>query len=140
MMGFEAFESNFLPQDSISAIIAKYASNGYIDILQEKWYGGLPCFKLGTEALAQPKPLGVDAVIGVFILLGMGMIMGLLILFLEHLFFRYSLPHLREKPKDSIWRSRNIMFFSQVCRELFREGLYLIPTSFPLFPETLQIY
>jgi hypothetical protein len=34
-----------------------------MDILQEKWYGGLPCFKLATE-IAQPQPLGVAAVTG----------------------------------------------------------------------------
>lgn len=100
-------------QDSISAVIAKYASNGYMDILQEKWYGGLPCFKLVTE-IAQPRPLGVTAVTGVFILLGVGMILGCLILLFEHLFYRYTLPILRHKPKGTIWKSRNIMFFSQV--------------------------
>ncbi|XP_056634899.1 uncharacterized protein LOC130443981 [Diorhabda sublineata] len=99
-------------KDSISAVIAKYSNNGYMDILQEKWYGGLPCFKLATE-MAQPRPLGVAAVTGVFILLGVGMALGLLILLVEHLFFRYTLPILRDKPKGSIWRSRNIMFFSQ---------------------------
>ncbi|KAG5880565.1 hypothetical protein JTB14_009935 [Gonioctena quinquepunctata] len=99
-------------KDSISAVIAKYSSNGYMDILQEKWYGGLPCFKLATD-IAQPRPLGVAAVTGVFILLGVGIALGLLILFVEHLFFRYTLPILRDKPKGSIWRSRNIMFFSQ---------------------------
>ncbi|KAJ8918548.1 hypothetical protein NQ315_013053 [Exocentrus adspersus] len=99
-------------KDSISAVIAKYSSNGYMDILQEKWYGGLPCFKLAIE-IAQPRPLGVAAVTGVFILLGVGIALGLIILLVEHLFFRYTLPILRDKPKDSIWRSRNIMFFSQ---------------------------
>ena len=57
------FADVFLWQDSISAVIAKYSSNGYMDILQEKWYGGLPCFKLATE-IAQPQPLGVAAVTG----------------------------------------------------------------------------
>ncbi|CAH1154324.1 unnamed protein product [Phaedon cochleariae] len=99
-------------KDSISAVIAKYSSNGYMDILQEKWYGGLPCFKLATD-IAQPRPLGVAAVTGVFILLGVGIALGLLILLVEHLFFRYTLPMLRDKPKGSVWRSRNIMFFSQ---------------------------
>ncbi|CAH0555037.1 unnamed protein product, partial [Brassicogethes aeneus] len=99
-------------KDSISAVIAKYSSNGYMDILQQKWYGGLPCFKLATD-IAQPRPLGVAAVTGVFILLGVGMALGLLILLVEHLFFKYTLPLLRDKPKGSIWRSRNIMFFSQ---------------------------
>ncbi|GLH10808.1 uncharacterized protein GBIM_15693, partial [Gryllus bimaculatus] len=99
-------------KDSISAVIAKYASNGYMDILQEKWYGALPCFKLQTD-MAQPRPLGVAAVAGVFILLGVGMALGCLILLFEHLFYRYTLPILRHKPKGTIWRSRNIMFFSQ---------------------------
>nr|CAD7408509.1 unnamed protein product [Timema cristinae] len=48
-------------KDSISAVIAKYSSNGYMDILQEKWYGALPCFKLATD-IAQPRPLGVASV------------------------------------------------------------------------------
>ncbi|XP_071050043.1 uncharacterized protein [Onthophagus taurus] len=99
-------------KDSISAVLAKYSSNGYMDILQEKWYGALPCFKLATE-IAQPRPLGVAAVTGVFILLGVGVILGCIILLVEHLFFKYTLPLLRDKPKGSIWRSRNIMFFSQ---------------------------
>ncbi|XP_034824305.2 uncharacterized protein [Maniola hyperantus] len=100
-------------KDSISAVIAKYSSNGYMDILTEKWYGALPCFKLSPDYGIQPKPLGVAAVAGVFILLGVGMIVGCLILVLEHLFYKYTLPVLRHQPKGTIWRSRNIMFFSQ---------------------------
>ncbi|CAK1604293.1 unnamed protein product [Parnassius mnemosyne] len=100
-------------KDSISAVIAKYSSNGYMDILTEKWYGALPCFKLSPDYGIQPKPLGVAAVAGVFLLLGVGMIVGCLILILEHLFYKYTLPILRHQPKGTIWRSRNIMFFSQ---------------------------
>nr|WRU22311.1 ionotropic receptor 12 [Paratrioza sinica] len=101
-------------KDSISAVISKYSNNGYMDILQEKWYGGLPCFKLDTDMdMAQPKPLGIAAVAGVFLLLGVGMVAGCMILCMEHLFYRYTLPILRHKPKGTIWRSRNVMFFSQ---------------------------
>ncbi|CAG2067714.1 unnamed protein product, partial [Timema podura] len=103
-------------QDSISAVIAKYSSNGYMDILQEKWYGALPCFKLATD-IAQPRPLGVASVAGVFLLLGLGMVLGCLILLFEHLFYRYTLPILRHQPKGTIWRSRNIMFFSQIFEQ-----------------------
>ncbi|XP_065352819.1 glutamate receptor ionotropic, NMDA 3A-like isoform X2 [Cloeon dipterum] len=99
-------------KDSISAVIAKYASNGYLDILQEKWYGGLPCFRLENN-MVQPRPLGVTAVAGVFLLLGLGMLVGLLILIVEHVFYRNFLPSLRSKPKGTVWRSRNVMFFSQ---------------------------
>lgn len=75
-------------------------------------YGGLPCFKLAND-MVQPRPLGVAAVAGVFILLGLGMAVGILILVVEHLFYKYTLPLLRHKPKGTIWKSRNIMFFSQ---------------------------
>lgn len=123
-------------KESISALIAKYSTNGYLDILTEKWYGGLPCFKFEAE-IVQPRPLGkylrifsdshtqsirfcficysegVAAVAGVFLLLGMGMVMGVIILIFEHWFYKFILPSLRLKPKGSVWKSRNIMFFSQ---------------------------
>lgn len=51
------FIDRFPLKDSISELIAKYSSNGYLDILTEKWYGGLPCFKLDRE-IVQPRPLG----------------------------------------------------------------------------------
>ncbi len=123
-------------KESISALIAKYSSNGYLDILTEKWYGGLPCFKFEAD-IVQPRPLGmsvfaslnlfrskslhlfpriklgVAAVAGVFLLLGLGMVLGVIILIFEHWFYKYALPTLRLKPKGTVWKSRNIMFFSQ---------------------------
>ncbi|KAG4073833.1 hypothetical protein HA402_014038 [Bradysia odoriphaga] len=103
---------DFPLKDSISALIAKYSSNGYLDILTEKWYGGLPCFKFEAD-IVQPRPLGVAAVAGVFLLLGLGMVLGVIILIFEHWFYKYALPTLRLKPKGTVWKSRNIMFFSQ---------------------------
>lgn len=102
-------------KESISALIAKYSSNGYLDILVEKWYGGLPCYREEDHIeIVMPRPLGVAAVAGVYLMLGLGMILGVLILVFEHMFFKYYLPILRHQPKGSVWRSRNIMFFSQV--------------------------
>ncbi|XP_028049301.1 uncharacterized protein LOC105834443 isoform X2 [Monomorium pharaonis] len=108
-------------KESISKVIANYTSNGVLDMLQEKWYGDLPCLngRLGMDAAfdaepgGQPRPLGVASVAGVFCLLGMGVVLGTIILVGEHLFYKYTLPRLRRKPEDSIWRSRNVMFFSQ---------------------------
>ncbi|GIX82084.1 uncharacterized protein CEXT_776161 [Caerostris extrusa] len=45
------------------------------------------------------------------LLVGVGV--GVLILVMEHVMFRYALPYLRKRPKDCIWRSPNLMFFSQ---------------------------
>lgn len=65
--------------------------------------------KLGGQA----RPLGVASVAGVFCFLGMGVVLGTIILAGEHLFYKYTLPRLRHRPENSIWRSRNVMFFSQ---------------------------
>lgn len=55
-------KKGFPLRDSISALIAKYASNGYLDILTEKWYGGLPCFKFEAD-IVQPRPLGAYSIV-----------------------------------------------------------------------------
>lgn len=68
---------------------------------------------IAFEPGGQPRPLGVASVAGVFCLLGMGVVLGTIILTGEHLFYKYTLPRLRRRPDDSIWRSRNVMFFSQ---------------------------
>ena len=89
----------------------------WIRIIKCCRYGGLPCF--GVEAgyhhdnAGQPRPLGIASVAGVFCLLGLGMVVGILILTGEHLFYKYTLPGLRHRPQSSVWRSRNVMFFSQ---------------------------
>ncbi|XP_057341527.1 uncharacterized protein LOC130678393 [Microplitis mediator] len=108
-------------QESISKVIANYTANGMLDILQEKWYGGLPCIAgqegrdavFGSGSGGHPRPLGVRSVAGVFCLLGLGIVVGGIILVGEYLFFKYTLPSLRHRPKTSIWRNRNVMFFSQ---------------------------
>lgn len=56
----------------------------------------------------------LSALAGVYLLLGMGMILGILILIFEHWFYKYTLPILRHKPNGTVWKSPNIMFFSQV--------------------------
>ena len=42
-------------QDSISALIAKYIGNGYMDYLQGKWYGQMPCFITGQQLGARVR-------------------------------------------------------------------------------------
>ena len=60
------------------------------------------------------KALGVEAVAGMFIMLGVGMAVGMLILVLELIVYKYALPYFRSQPKGTLWRSPNLMFFSQV--------------------------
>jgi hypothetical protein len=65
------------------------------------------------------QALGVDAVVGMLIMLGAAIGLGIVILFLEHLIFRRALPFWRAQPKGTLWRSPNIMFFSQVGQQEF---------------------
>ncbi|XP_023210876.1 glutamate receptor ionotropic, NMDA 3A-like [Centruroides sculpturatus] len=106
-------QKDFPLKDSISKLILKYNEFGYLDQLQKKWYGRVPCFEDSVHRLNKPLPLSIQALAGVFIMLGIGILVGIVILVLEHLVFKYALPALRKKPKDCFWRSPNLMFFSQ---------------------------
>lgn len=60
------------------------------------------------------QALGVDAVFGMLIMLGIAMLLGIVILIGEHIVYRRFLPYMRSQPKGTLWRSPNLMFFSQV--------------------------
>ncbi|XP_071448305.1 uncharacterized protein [Hetaerina americana] len=112
-----AMSKNFPLKRSITATVSEYGSNGHLDILMRRWFGPLPCFRGsvggGEDEMAAPRPLGIAAVAGVFLMLCVGVGVASIILCGEHLFYRHSLPALRKRPHDSVWRSRNLMFFSQ---------------------------
>jgi hypothetical protein len=86
---------------------------GFVDDLSAKWFGGLQCKKgPATIDTLEPRPLGLEDFAGVFVLLGIGAGLGLVILGLEHVVYR-ALPRLRQYPRTSIVHSRHVMFFSQ---------------------------
>ncbi|MPC27562.1 Glutamate receptor ionotropic, NMDA 3A [Portunus trituberculatus] len=97
----------------INTILARYLASGHLDHLKHKWYGELPCFNRISADLYKPQALEISTVGGVFLMLTLGIGVGIFLLFLEHLVYRYALPTLRTKPKESVWRNRNLMFFSQ---------------------------
>ena len=111
---FESIFDLFHLQHAISDLILEYNAYGFLDQLQRKWYGRVPCLEDSLNNLNQPNPLTIRSVAGVFIMLGCGFIVGILILLIEHVVFKYSLPDLRKKPKECFWKSPNLMFFSQV--------------------------
>ncbi|XP_022235866.1 glutamate receptor ionotropic, NMDA 3A-like, partial [Limulus polyphemus] len=106
-------QKGFPLKDAISDLILRYNEFGYIDQLQQKWYGRVPCFDSSVHSPTKPMGLSIRAVAGVFIMLLVGILVGVSILVLEHLIFRYALPTLRERPSDTVWKSPNVMFFSQ---------------------------
>ncbi|XP_064118595.1 glutamate receptor ionotropic, NMDA 3A-like [Macrobrachium nipponense] len=107
-----AMPKGFPLRVKINALLARYQSSGHLDHLKHKWYGELPCFRLSAD-IYKPQALDISTVAGVFLALTLGIGVGLIILILEHLVYRYVLPSLRTKPKESVWRNRNLMFLSQ---------------------------
>ncbi|CAG7818519.1 unnamed protein product [Allacma fusca] len=108
-----AMARGFPLRETISSLVAKYIANGYMDYLQGKWYGQMACFRSPRSQVQGARALGVDAVAGMFIMLGVGMGVGLLILVLELIVYKYALPYFRKQPRGTLWRSPNLMFFSQ---------------------------
>lgn len=79
----------------------------------------LQCMENSWDSLNKPNPLGVKALSGLFILLGCGLLVAIVLLIFEHAFYKYLLPSLRNKPRENFWRSRRVMFFSQVTKQYF---------------------
>nr|XP_046909158.1 glutamate receptor ionotropic, NMDA 2B-like isoform X1 [Dermatophagoides farinae] len=104
-------QKGFPFRESISNLILKYNEYGFLDQLHRKWYGRVHC--LESTSLSKPEPLTVRGVAGVFLMLTIGILVGIIILLAEHFTFKYLLPGLRKKPKDCFWKSPNLMFFSQ---------------------------
>ncbi|XP_051957192.1 LOW QUALITY PROTEIN: glutamate receptor ionotropic, NMDA 3B [Xyrauchen texanus] len=96
-----------LPQNSlltsnISEFISRYKSDGYMDMLHDKWYKVVPCGKrvfIVTETLQ----MGIRHFSGLFLLLCVGVTGALLTLAGEHAFYRLVLPHIRRKQKFKYW-------------------------------------
>lgn len=110
-------QRDFPLKDAISDLIMDYNTYGLLDQLQRRWYGRAPCLENSLANLRKPKPLSVRALAGVFIMLFIGMCIGVCILIAEHFLFKYGLPRLRKKGKDCFWKSPNLMFFSQVSSD-----------------------
>ncbi|KAL6469247.1 hypothetical protein MHYP_G00227710 [Metynnis hypsauchen] len=96
-----------LPQNSpltsnISEFISRYKSDGYMDMLHDKWYKVVPCGKR-VFAVTETLQMGIRHFSGLFVLLCVGVTGALLTLAGEHAFYRLVLPHIRRRQKFKYW-------------------------------------
>ncbi|KAM4629586.1 glutamate receptor ionotropic, NMDA 3B [Polymixia lowei] len=96
-----------LPQNSpltsnISEFISRYKSDGYMDMLHDKWYKVVPCGKR-VFAVTETLQMGIGHFSGLFVLLCVGVAGALLTLAGEHAFYRLVLPHIRRRQKFKYW-------------------------------------
>ncbi|KAM7387849.1 hypothetical protein PAMP_024061 [Pampus punctatissimus] len=96
-----------LPQNSplssnISEFISRYKSDGYMDLLHDKWYKVVPCGNR-VFAVTETLQMGISHFSGLFVLLCVGVGGALLTLAGEHGFYRLVLPHIRRRQNLKYW-------------------------------------
>uniref|UniRef100_A0A8C7GX14 Glutamate receptor n=1 Tax=Oncorhynchus kisutch TaxID=8019 RepID=A0A8C7GX14_ONCKI len=87
---------------NVSEFISRYKSEGYMDILHEKWYKVVPCGKrvfTNTENLS----MGIDHFSGLFVMLCVGVVGAIFTLAAEHTFYHLALPRLRRSHTLTYW-------------------------------------
>ncbi|XP_059198028.1 glutamate receptor ionotropic, NMDA 3B [Centropristis striata] len=96
-----------LPQNSpltsnISEFISRYKSEGYMDLLHDKWYKVVPCGNR-VFAVTETLQMGISHFSGLFVLLCAGVGGALLTLAGEHGFYQLVLPHIRRRQNLKYW-------------------------------------
>ncbi|KAF3845199.1 hypothetical protein F7725_008362 [Dissostichus mawsoni] len=96
-----------LPQGSpltrnVSEFVSRYKSDGFMDMLHDKWYKVVPCGKR-VFAVTETLQMGIQHFSGLFVLLCMGVVGALLTLAGEHTFYHLVIPHLRRTHTLQYW-------------------------------------
>uniref|UniRef100_H3ATP9 Glutamate receptor n=1 Tax=Latimeria chalumnae TaxID=7897 RepID=H3ATP9_LATCH len=96
-----------LPQNSpltsnISELISEYKSDGFMDVLHDKWYKVVPCGKR-SFAVTETLQMGIKHFSGLFVMLCIGFGVSLLTTLGEHIVFRWVLPRIKKNSKLKYW-------------------------------------
>lgn len=103
---------NVYLQTPFSKKIQEYHESGYIEDLVDVHFADSRCYKQRIKQ--EDSRLEVTHHAGSFVMLCVGIIVGVGILFLEHAVFKWLVPRFRNMPGQSVWKSVHVMFFSQV--------------------------
>uniref|UniRef100_A0A3B4YF89 Glutamate receptor n=1 Tax=Seriola lalandi dorsalis TaxID=1841481 RepID=A0A3B4YF89_SERLL len=135
-----------LPQGSpltrnVSEFVSRYKSDGFMDMLHDKWYKVVPCGKR-VFAVTETLQMGIQHFSGLFVLLCMGVGGALLTLAGEHTFYHLVIPRLRRTHTLQYWLhtsqvSKRILFVSPPQISLHANGgpvSALAPTGLVLTP------
>lgn len=105
-------------------MIQNYHESGYIEDLIDVHFADSQCYKQRIKQ--EDSRLEVQHHAGSFVMLCVGIIVGVGVLFLEHGIFKWVVPALRKMPGLSFWKSVHVMFFSQVSEVVFFVISYVI--------------
>ncbi|XP_064873192.1 glutamate receptor ionotropic, NMDA 3A [Oncorhynchus nerka] len=84
-----------------SQLVSQYKSDGFIDMLHDKWYKVVPCGKR-SFAVTETLQMGIKHFSGLFLMLCVGLGLSLLTTLAEHIIYRFVIPRVKE-PKFKYW-------------------------------------
>uniref|UniRef100_A0A3Q3DU42 Glutamate receptor n=1 Tax=Hippocampus comes TaxID=109280 RepID=A0A3Q3DU42_HIPCM len=95
-----------LPQNSpltsnFSELISQYKSDGFMDMLHDKWYKVVPCGKR-SFAVTETLQMGIKHFSGLFVMLCVGVALSLLTTIAEHIVYKLVIPRVKE-PRFKYW-------------------------------------
>ncbi|KAM9425773.1 glutamate receptor ionotropic, NMDA 3A [Pholidichthys leucotaenia] len=95
-----------LPQNSpltsnISELVSQYKSDGFMDMLHDKWYKVVPCGKR-SFAVTETLQMGIKHFSGLFVMLCVGVALSLLTTIAEHIVYKLVVPRVKE-PRFKYW-------------------------------------
>ncbi|XP_054468884.1 glutamate receptor ionotropic, NMDA 3A [Anoplopoma fimbria] len=95
-----------LPQNSpltsnISELVSQYKSDGFMDMLHDKWYKVVPCGKR-SFAVTETLQMGIKHFSGLFVMLCVGVALSLLTTIAEHIVYKLVIPRVKE-PRFRYW-------------------------------------
>uniref|UniRef100_A0A3P9KJS9 Glutamate receptor n=1 Tax=Oryzias latipes TaxID=8090 RepID=A0A3P9KJS9_ORYLA len=95
-----------LPQNSpltsnFSELVSQYKSDGFMDMLHDKWYKVVPCGKR-SFAVTETLQMGIKHFSGLFVMLCVGVALSLLTTLAEHIVYKLVIPRVKE-PRSKYW-------------------------------------
>ena len=103
-------------QSKIDPLILNYVELGYVEDLKWRYLGKTRLCESVLETVLFGKTIqySLDHTGGLFLMLLVAVGISFVVLILEHVMYFVVLPRLQNMPEDSIWKNRNVEFFSQV--------------------------
>ncbi|KAF4107914.1 hypothetical protein G5714_010673 [Onychostoma macrolepis] len=87
---------------NISELVSQYKSDGFMDMLHDKWYKVVPCGKR-SFAVTETLQMGIKHFSGLFVMLCVGVAVSLLTTLGEHIVHRWLIPRMQQSSQHKYW-------------------------------------
>uniref|UniRef100_A0A672KJB0 Glutamate receptor n=1 Tax=Sinocyclocheilus grahami TaxID=75366 RepID=A0A672KJB0_SINGR len=87
---------------NISELVSQYKSDGFMDMLHDKWYKVVPCGKR-SFAVTETLQMGIKHFSGLFVMLCVGVALSLLTTLGEHIVHRWLIPRMQQSSQHKYW-------------------------------------